>query len=370
MGVGGHRREFCGFSRGPAIGGEGCYAAFLMGLHLFNIGDIPVRVSLWYAVLQLYWFRGGESARSSLLWIAIVTVSILVHELGHAVVARYFHLRPSILLHGLGGLCYHDRAVRDRDDAFIVAAGPGAGLLLGGLTWLVATFAPIGLAQSEWFYSVITMSLYVNIGWSLINLLPIWPLDGGKLYRLILLRWFKPAKAEPVTHYTALVLLAFALVYGAKTGSVLLVVMALWAVWDNVMGLRGDRTTDPVRTVNHGAKELLNELKQAYDRQDFKEAARLGHILRREANVAEAVAREGVRLLGLACARTGEHAEALTYLRNEPPTPEVVEARIECLFALGRDAELSELLESEEFRKLTPDRRDEILHVVRAEESV
>lgn len=336
-----------------------------MELHLFDIADIPVRVSIWYGLLLLYWFQGGGNARGTLIWVIVVTLSILVHEFGHAIVARYFRLRPSILLHGLGGLCNHDRAERDRDDVFIIAAGPCAGLLLGLATWAVSVVAPLSWKLSPWFYSVVSMSLYVNIGWSLVNLLPIWPLDGGQLYRLLLLRIFKPVRAEKITHFTALALLAAAVAVGQVTRGSILIMLVIWIAWSNVSALRGSGTSGPIRSVNKGAKRLLVDAKQAYARQDWEEAARLGHQLRLERNVGDAVAQEGLLVLGLSCARIGEHAEALTFLRAQPVTQEVVEARIESLYALGRDSELDELLASEDFQKIPPARRKEILDIVR-----
>lgn len=336
-----------------------------MELHLFDIGDIPVRVSIWYGLLLLFWFQGGGSARGTLIWVIVVTLSILAHEFGHAIVARAYRLRPNILLHGLGGLCNHDRAERDLHDVFIIAAGPGAGLLLGLATWVVSLYAPFAWTANPGFNSVVSMSLYVNIGWSLVNLLPIWPLDGGQLYRLLMLRIFKPVRAEKVTHYTALVLLGAAIAYGQITRGSLLVMLVIWIAFANVSALRGNAASGPVRSVNKSAKELLALAKRAYAQQDFREATRLGHLLRLERNVSDGVAREGLLILGLSCARIGEHSEALAFLRAQPPMPEVVEARIECLFALGRDNELDQLLESESFHKLPAERRQEILDIVR-----
>lgn len=342
------------------------YALGRMELHLFDISDIPVRVSIWYGLLLLYWFHGSGDARSTLLWIVVVTLSILVHELGHALVARHYRLRPSILLHGLGGLCSHDRAERDRHDVFIIVAGPGAGLLLGCAAWIVSSNASPMLLRSGWLGYVLSTSIYVNIGWSFVNLLPVWPLDGGQLYRLLMLRLFKPARAEKVTHYTALALLAMAIVLGGVSGSSLMVMLVLWIAWSNIGALRGNGVSGPIRSVNKSAKPLLQEAKQAYAKQDFREAARLGQLLRRERNVSHGVAQEGLLVLGLSCARIGEHAEALGYLRDHEAIPEVVEARIECLYALGRDSELNQLLDSDGFRQLPPARRNDILQIVRA----
>jgi hypothetical protein len=280
-------------------------------------------------------------------------------------VARYYRLDPSILLHGFGGLCFHQPARQNRHDAFIIAAGPSAGLLLGLATLVFSFVAAESIANSDVLSTFVTMSLYVNIGWSLINLLPIWPLDGGRLFRLFLLRWTKPARADQITHYTSLVLLALALLYCATSKSTFLAVMVLWAIWDNVKALRGEASMEPVRIVNQRAPQMLKDVKLAYTNQDFKEAARLGQVLRHEANVAETVAKEGLLYLGLASARIGNHAEALTYLRHMQPTRDVVEARIECLFALDREQELSLLLESSDFFLIPAERRQEILEIVR-----
>lgn len=338
------------------------------GLQLFTIAGIPVRVSLWYGLLLLFWFRDGSSVQANMLWAAIVTVSILAHEMGHALVARHLRLRPSILLHGLGGLCQHDRAQRDLHDVLVIAAGPLAGLLLGGATWLFATLAPELVASPEypWLATAVQMSLWVNILWSLVNLLPLWPLDGGQLFRLGMLRLFRPKRAEQVTHYTALALLGGALAFGLAQGTSLLILLVIWIGWSNISALRGQSESGPVRTTNPLAKELLAKAVAAYDREDFAEAARICHQIRSESNVADKVMREMWRVLGVSAARLGDHLEALTFLRHATPSTEVTEARIECLYALGRDRELTELLESNDFQQIDKQRQDEIVGVVRS----
>lgn len=338
-----------------------------MVLHLFTLGDIPVRVSLWYGILVLYWFQGTKDPRYTLLWALVVTLSILVHELGHALVARYYRLRPGILLHGLGGLCHHDRAERDRHDVLIIAAGPFAGLALGLLTWLVGTFAPTELAETTWFDPVVSMSLYVNVGWSLVNLLPIWPLDGGQLFRLGVQRLASPARADTITHYTALTLLAIAAIVVSKYMGQMFIVLILWTAWSNVSALLGQTSAGPARVTRKDAGRLLAELRDAYDQADFKEAARLGYLLKSVDNAAPKTAREGMRLLGLSLARIGNHEESLVLLRHAEPSIEVTEARIECHFALGQEAELEHVLSSEDFSRLAPERQREILSIVRPE---
>jgi len=336
-------------------------------LYLFRIADIPVHVSFWYGLLLLWWFRGGDW-QTNLVWAGVITVSILIHELGHAFVARHYRLRPRILLHGLGGLCAHDRADRDRHDVFIIAAGPGAGLLLGLATLVVSLLAGPALLASGNVYAVyaIEASLWVNIGWSLVNLLPIWPLDGGQLFRIGMVRAIGPKNGERVTHVVALTLLAAAGIVGFLfTSGGLLILLLLWVGMANVQALTGNRASGPIRSVNKHSKHLLKKAEAAWASGDFDETARLCHQIRKEQNVPDEVLKRVFVLLGVSEARRGNHEEALSFLKHAKTTRDVLEARIECLYALGYDEELEQVLASPEFAKLPDTRREEILAVVR-----
>ncbi|MFB6263411.1 MAG: hypothetical protein ABEL76_07285, partial [Bradymonadaceae bacterium] len=112
------------------------------GLYFFTFRGIDVRVSFWYLVLMalIVFSPGGattpmaETVAHGLNFASALTLSLLVHEFGHALVSQYYRLRPSILLHGFGGLCMHESASTDGRDARILLAGPGAGLVLGILS--------------------------------------------------------------------------------------------------------------------------------------------------------------------------------------------------------------------------------------------
>lgn len=334
----------------------------MSGFRIFSVGSIPVFVSPWYLLLLFFWLRGDVV--SGILWAIVVTVSILVHELGHALVARYYRLTPRILLWGLGGLCLHDQARRDRHDALIIAAGPAAGLLLGGLVFAVSLVVPPTTAR---MLELVQLLLWVNILWSLVNLLPLWPLDGGQLFRLGLLQVLKPTTADRITHAVSLVLLLVAAGFAIYTESIFLGILVAFGIWRNVQGLRGDVSSGTVRHVNKEAKGLLEQAKQAYAAGEYREAARLCHMIRGASNVPDGVTRDMWAILGPASARVGDHEGALSALERAPMTPAVIEAKIESLFQLDRMEELERLLASSAFRALPAARRDEILAVVRAE---
>src|SRR5262245_15290041 len=77
----------------------------------FRVCGFPVRVSpfFWFtAVLMGVNPRGGTPPMELLLWVAVVFVSILVHELGHALAQRHYGGHPWITLHAFGGLASCD----------------------------------------------------------------------------------------------------------------------------------------------------------------------------------------------------------------------------------------------------------------------
>jgi Zn-dependent protease len=332
------------------------------GVKILSIGSIPVSVSPWYLLLLLFYLRGDVVG--GLIFAFAITISILVHELGHALVARHYRLAPRILLWGLGGLTFHDRAKRDRHDALIIAAGPTAGLLLGGLVFAVSLAFPMMPPRA---IQLVDALLWVNILWSLVNLLPLWPLDGGQLFRLGLLQILKPITAEKVTHVVSIGLLVLAIGVAFYMQSFFLGILVAFGIWRNVQALRGDVSSGTVRKVNTEAKGMLDEARQAFAAGNYREAARLCLHIKAAANVPDAVVQGMWVILGVASARLGDHEDALRALERAPETPDVVEAKIECLFQLDRMDELEQLIASSAFRKLSAERRDEILAVVRSE---
>jgi Zn-dependent protease len=120
-----------------------------------------------------------------LIYIAVVFVSILWHELGHALFMRRYGANAEIVLHGMGGYAIPDRNPGSRFKEFMITLmGPGFGLLLGGAVWLLAKFTPVENSEVGWF--TIRALLFVNIGWSLMNLLPVLPMDGGRIMETLL----------------------------------------------------------------------------------------------------------------------------------------------------------------------------------------
>lgn len=178
----------------------------------FRVGSIPVRVHpLFWLVTLVMGYRQGDPA-GVVAWVAMAFLSILVHELGHALAMVFYGQSPRIVLYGMGGLAISDGggwarsklvgATRSRpwvEQVVIAAAGPLAGFALAALTLLfvlalggkVQFHLPtlespfpvsIGLANRP-AAMLVGPLLVINILWGMINLLPVFPLDGGQIAR-------------------------------------------------------------------------------------------------------------------------------------------------------------------------------------------
>jgi Zn-dependent protease len=180
--------------------GEWCF-------HLFGI-EVRVKFWFWFATLL---FCGNMDTKSALIWVAVCFVSILLHEFGHVIAFRLFGTDAYAVLYGFGGLAVPDNGINGTLAQFVVAmAGPIAGFCFAGLVMALAYIAgahphigwhmflptisawpdvnPANIArlQSTYlWYVLINDLLYVNFFWGLVNLLPVFPLDGGHASRAI-----------------------------------------------------------------------------------------------------------------------------------------------------------------------------------------
>jgi Zn-dependent protease len=182
----------------------------------FRLLGIPVRVHpMFWLVTALMGRdlgnRGSIGAAGMLLtWIAAAFFAILIHELGHAAVMRWFGFVPRVTLYAFGGMAIRGHGLVRREpnwlgQILISIAGPGAGFLLGALVLLAGRLAggvvvlvpffgwlqvplvviPNAPEALQWF---LIHLLYVCFFWGLLNLLPILPLDGGHIAQQVLVR--------------------------------------------------------------------------------------------------------------------------------------------------------------------------------------
>lgn len=188
----------------------------------FSVFGFPVRVH------PFFWIMGvvlGFSGAADGIWIITCLlatfVSILIHELGHALMIRHYGREAHIVLYAMGGLAiegrprssdpfgnpweshtpdYGQRARTPHEQIVISAAGPAIQLLLAavvvgfvyasgghiepGRNGMVPTAIPElggGLAKNANLEDLVYVMIQINIFWALLNLLPVLPLDGGQI---------------------------------------------------------------------------------------------------------------------------------------------------------------------------------------------
>lgn len=173
---------------------------------------IPGRISIviqpyfWLFAALIGWLN-SQSVVGTLIWIGIILLSVLFHEFGHALSAVFFRQKAQIQLVALGGVTtFQGPKLKFWQQFLIVLNGPLAGIALFFLATLFLT-----LPLSSAVRGVISTMRLVNLFWSIVNLLPVLPLDGGQLLRIALEGFFgvKGYKASLVIGIVFAVLLSF-----------------------------------------------------------------------------------------------------------------------------------------------------------------
>ena len=169
-------------------------APFARPLLRFRLLGVPFHVEATF-LIATYLLAGGErvSLASFAVWAGAVFVSVVLHELGHALVGRRFGLVPTIRLYGWGGLTSWTSG--DAPDPWqrlaIAVAGPFVGIVTGAASLLALRHVPddarlLRLALGDF--------VWVSLYWGAANLVPLLPLDGGNACQALLTR-FAPANA-------------------------------------------------------------------------------------------------------------------------------------------------------------------------------
>jgi Zn-dependent protease len=153
----------------------------------FRLFGVPVRVhpAFWILAAVLGYHEAERHFTYLLVWIACVFLSILIHELGHVFAGQLFGSRAHIVLYTLGGLAVGSSDVPRRWQRIVVyLAGPGIQLLFFALVLgLTIALAVRRVVLHPLLDSALDYLLLINLDWALFNLLPIWPLDGGRVSR-------------------------------------------------------------------------------------------------------------------------------------------------------------------------------------------
>lgn len=156
-------------------------------LHLGSIRGTSIDVDFNFVFLVLFFvvmnYNPDKGIHYALLWIPVLFISVLVHELAHAAMIGIFGFGASqIVLTGMGGVTMNQRKARPWQDMLISLAGPVASFGIMFACWIV--FLNVPFVRSDAMLKELIPKLYeANWFWALFNLIPVPPLDGGHATR-------------------------------------------------------------------------------------------------------------------------------------------------------------------------------------------
>ena len=152
----------------------------------FSLLRIPVRVHPLFWLIMVMISGNVENLRNALVFVACAFVSILVHEMGHGLSGRLLGDEPvGIVLYGMGGFCaFQTNRITRWRRVFMLVCGPGAGFVLFGL--VLALVAVQGWPRNPILNIATHDLLNINLLWGILNLFPLWPLDGGQITGTVL----------------------------------------------------------------------------------------------------------------------------------------------------------------------------------------
>lgn len=201
----------------------------------------------WVAIGE--YERSGEvaAALSGVLFVLAVFASVVLHELGHALAARRFGIKTrDITLLPIGGVARLERMPREpRQELVVALAGPAVNVIIAGALYLwlavsgrIPTFVDTASLSAGFLDRAFAARLLaVNLWLVLFNLIPAFPMDGGRVLRALMA--MRSGDYTQATETAARVGRFFALVFGIVglfvVGNPLLVIVALF-VWLGAAG--------------------------------------------------------------------------------------------------------------------------------------
>lgn len=160
-----------------------------------RIFGVPVRLHFTFILLLVFLLFIGigekQSGPSTVVYVLALFASVLLHELGHALVARRHGIGTvEIVMFPIGGVSRPERALKPREELWIALAGPLVNFLIAGIlmAWMAAQHGFVAFEQlrQPTDANLVERIALGNLILGVFNLLPAYPMDGGRVLRSLL----------------------------------------------------------------------------------------------------------------------------------------------------------------------------------------
>lgn len=168
---------------------------------------VPVRLHFTFLLLLVFLLFIGIGERQSgaltAIYIVALFASVLLHELGHALVGRHYGIRTlEIVMFPIGGIARLERMPKAREELWIAVAGPAVNVVIAavilGVLWQQGRLAPVETLAVPSDSNLAHRIAFGNIILAVFNLLPAYPMDGGRILRSLIARFRSESEATAI----------------------------------------------------------------------------------------------------------------------------------------------------------------------------
>lgn len=213
------------------------------GIALFRFRGIQVYLHWTFLLLPAYiafmGFADGDSwgrIATEIGQVLIVFGCVVLHEFGHALTAQRFGVGTrDITLLPIGGVASLERMPEEpKQEFWITVAGPLVNLIIAGVAFLALTGMGIPLHRIDLFADVtswtgvLTFLFVANISLFLFNLIPAFPMDGGRILRSALGMWLPRPTATRIATVIGRILAVCFVLYGLYTSAIMLAIIGIF----------------------------------------------------------------------------------------------------------------------------------------------
>jgi Zn-dependent protease len=239
----------------------------------FGIG-VHIHPTFWILPL-IFAVRGlGQGLEYVALILAVlagVMACVVLHEFGHALMARYFGIRTrDITLYPIGGVARLERmSERPVEELLIALAGPAVNVLIAAFLFPFVLLTNPSLGLLEWTgpaVGIFLSNLFIaNVGLVLFNLIPAFPMDGGRVLRAILSMPLGRLQATEIAATVGLVIAVLFVVSAFYFGNLMLILVAAFVAFIGQGELAFVRRQEAVRRAQTSSADVVSAAPILYD---------------------------------------------------------------------------------------------------------